>query len=416
MNTLIFTLPNGLRHVHRYINSPVLYCGLSINAGARHELPAENGMAHLVEHMVFKGTTHRNAYQINNRLENVGGELNAFTTKEETVLHATVLKSDAEKAIELLADMAFRSTFPEKELIKEKEVIIDEINSYKDNPSEQIFDDFDRLLFAGLPLGQPILGTAKTLGYIKQSQLKAFVNKHYQPAQMVFSTIGKITPKRIEQLVTKHFSGIVSMQATNTDCLAPRMDSAIEKESAYKPFRKIETRNTFQAHCVMGTRAYSLHDSRRIGLSLLMNYLGGPAANSRLNTLLREKHGLVYTIEASYSPYADNGAAIIYFGADKENVSRCEELIRGELQALRTKPFGTTQLHRIKKQLLGQLAINSDNAEAQMLSQAKCLMTYNYVETIEQLKAKIVALTADELQDIANDVFAEGILSTLLYN
>jgi len=407
MNATIFTLPNGLRFVHRYSQSPVAYCGLSINAGTRHEQPSENGIAHFVEHMLFKGTTRRTASQINNRLENVGGELNAFTTKEETVIHATVLKTDIDKAVELLADMAFRSTFPKKELDKEKEVILDEINSYKDNPSEQIFDDFDKLLFAGSPLGQPILGTPETLAPIGQEALKTFWATRYQLSQMVFSTIGKITPKRMEQLVHKYFG---EFAATPAIAGAHAQACAIAAS-----FQKIETRNTFQAHCVLGCRAYSLYDARRIGLALLVNYLGGPAANSRLNTLLREKHGLVYTIDAIYSPYADSGAATIYFGADKEHVAQCMELIRRELHTLRSKAFGNASLHRIKKQLLGQLSINSDNAETQMLAQAKSLMAYGEVETFEQLKAKIDALTATELQDIANEIFADNALSSLGY-
>jgi predicted Zn-dependent peptidase len=405
MHTNVYTLPNGIRFVHRQNTSPVAYCGLTINVGSRDEKPEENGMVHLIEHMLFKGTTRRSAYHINNRLENVGGELNAFTTKEETVIHATVLKGDIEKAIELIADMAFHATFPDKELLKEKDVIIDEINSYKDNPAELIFDGFDKLLFGGSALGQPILGTPDTLRHIDSPQIKAFTQRHYHTAQMVFSTIGKLNHRRMERLVNKHFS------------LFPVAGNKCERTvpAAYQPFQATENHQTFQAHCVTGNRAYAQTDPRRIGLALLVNYLGGPAANSRLNTVLREKNGLVYTIEAAYTPYQDTGACTIYFGTDKDSLEQCLDLVHKDLALLREKPFGTAQLHRIKKQLLGQLFISADNAEAQMLSQAKSLMAYNYVETFELLKAKIDALTAQELQDTANDIFAPAQLSTLIY-
>ncbi|MDR2361363.1 MAG: insulinase family protein [Prevotellaceae bacterium] len=405
MNIHTFTLPNGIRFVHCYHTSPVAYCGLSINAGSRDEKAAENGMAHLAEHMLFKGTTRRSAYHINNRLENVGGELNAFTTKEETVVHAIVLKSDLDKAVELLADIVFRSTFPDRELAKEKEVIADEINSYLDNPSELIFDDFDKWLFAGSSLGRPILGTPDSLADITAAQLKTFVSRHYRPSQLVFSTVASVNAKRMEQLAVKYFSEFPAA-GVRRERKAP---------SVCRPFQKILRRNTFQEHCIIGNRAYSLHDPRRTGLALLVNYLGGPAANSRLNSLLREKNGLVYTTDATYMPYDDCGTVTLYFAADRVSLNRCAELVQKELTAICTNAFGTAQLHRIKKQWLGQLFINADNAEVQMLSNGKNVMSYGYVESFEQLKAKIDALTAAELLDIANEIFAPERLSTLIY-
>ncbi|MDR0581666.1 MAG: insulinase family protein [Prevotellaceae bacterium] len=400
-----YTLPNGLRVVHRYHTSPVAYCGLSVNAGTRDEIPAENGIAHLTEHMLFKGTQRRSTYYINNRLENVGGELNAFTTKEETVIHATVLKGDMERAVELLADLAFHSVFPDKELRKEKEVIIDEINSCKDHPAELIFDDFDALLFKGSPLGLPILGDPGTLAGMGVEQLKNFTGLYYHPSQMVFSSIGKIKPERMERLVEKYFSGF---SATGNK-------RRRKNPAACKPFHVSKKCRTFQTHCILGNRAYSLHDAKRTGLALLVNYLGGPAANARLNTSLREKNGLVYTIEANYTPYGDSGAVTIYFGVDRENLPQCLELIQKELRAVCAKPFGSASLHRIKKQLLGQLFISADNAETQMLSQGKSVMTYDYVETFELLKARIDALTAQEIQNIAHEIFAPEKLSILTY-
>jgi predicted Zn-dependent peptidase len=356
--------------------------------------------------MMFKGTQRRSSYYINNRLENVGGELNAFTTKEETVIHATVLKGDMERAVELLSDLAFRAVFPDKELKKEKEVIIDEINSYKDHPAELIFDDFDALLFKGSPLEMPILGTSGTLAGIGVEQLKNFTRRHYHPSQMVFSSIGKINPKRMERLVEKHFNAFPAAEGTHNR----------KSPAAYQPFQVTKECRTFQTHCILGNRAYSLHDAKRTGLALLVNYLGGPAANACLNTSLREKNGLVYTIEAGYTPYCDSGAVTIYFGADRENVPQCMELIRKELRAVCAKAFGSASLHRIKKQLLGQLFISADNAETQMLSQGKSVMTYDYIETFELLKARIDALTAQEIQDIANEIFAPEKLSVLTMN
>ncbi len=405
MDTYIFTLPSGLRVVHHSSRSDVAYCGLTINAGTRDEFLNEHGIAHFVEHMLFKGTRKHSAHFINNRIESVGGELNAFTTKEETVVHATILKNDLNKALELIAQMAFAPTFPEKETHKERVVILDEINSYKDNPSEQIFDDFEERLFNGATIGRPILGNADTLKHIGTTQLRNFVEQHYHPQNMVLSIVGKFRLHRIEALVNKHFGSFATSGMTPTRT-APE---------SHKLFRETVSRNTFQAHSIIGTRAYQLHDPRRIGLALLNNYLGGPASNSLLNTVLREKHGLVYTIESNYSPYSDCGALTIYFGTDKEQVDKCRDLIFKELEKLCRSSLNQLQLQRIKKQLLGQLAIAADNGEAQMLNQAKHLLVFNQIETNKQLAEKIDALTAVQLQEIAQDIFHPDRLSWLTY-
>ncbi len=405
MDTSLFTLPNGLRVVHSYSRSEVAYCGLAVNTGSRDEDVNEHGIAHFVEHMLFKGTKKHTANFINNRLENVGGELNAFTTKEETTIHATILKNDLEKALELMAEMAFAPTFPEKEADKERPVIIDEINSYKDNPAEQIFDDFEERLFPHSTLGHPILGTAQSLKAISSKQLHAFTQKHYRPHNMVLSIVSKHRLPRIEQLVNKYFSEIKAGENTH-----PRI--APDKHTR---FRETINRKTFQAHCIMGTRAYSLHDPRRVGLALLNNYLGGPASNSLLNTILREKHGLVYTIDTNFNTYSDSGALTIYFGTDKEKVEKCCGLVNNELTKLCAAPLSDMQLQRIKKQLIGQLAIGSDNHEAQMLNRAKSLLVFNKIETQKQLVEKIEAITAAQLHDIAGDVLHPGRLSQLIY-
>jgi len=405
MDTTIFTLPSGLRVVHRHSRSEAAYCGLTINAGTRDEAYSENGIAHFVEHMLFKGTLMHSAHFINNRLESVGGELNAFTTKEETVIHATILKNDLGKALELIAQMAFSPIFPEKEIEKERMVILDEINASKDNPSEQIFDDFEERLFSGAAIGCPILGNADSLQQIDASRLRNFVAKHYHQRNMVLSIVGNFRLSRIEQLVDKYF-GIFYFKGKPQDRLQPK---------PHKTFRETITRSTFQAHCIIGARAYALHDTKRIGLALLNNYLGGPASNSLLNTILREKHGLVYTIESNYSSYSDCGALNIYFGTDKEQADRCRDLVLKELEKLRAAPMNSSRLQRIKKQLIGQLAIAADNGEAQMLNQGKSLLVFNKVDTIKQVAEKIEALTAQQLLDIAQEVFEPKRLSWLMY-
>ena len=405
METTIFTLPSGLRVVYRHSRSDVTYCGLTINAGTRDETPEEHGIAHFVEHTLFKGTHKHSAYFINNRLESVGGELNAFTTKEETVIHATILKHDLHKALELIAQMAFAPTFPEKEVQKERVVILDEINAYKDNPSEQIFDDFEERLFNGAAIGRPILGNADALQYIKTQHLRNFVARHYHPQNMVLSIVGNVRFSRVEQLAAKYFDAF-RLHGTVQPRLLPQTHTA---------FRETINRNTFQSHCIIGTRAYALHDSRRIGLALLNNYLGGPASNSLLNTLLREKHGLVYTIESNYNAYSDCGALSVYFGTDKEQADKCRDLVIKELEKLCREPMNNLQLQRIKKQLLGQLAIAGDNSEAQMLNQGKSLLVFNKVETLKQIAEKIEALTTQQLQEIAQEVLAPEKLSWLIY-
>jgi predicted Zn-dependent peptidase len=405
METCQLTLPNGLRIVHRQSRSNVVYCGLTMNAGTRDEPLAEHGVAHFVEHMLFKGTKKYSAHFINNRLENVGGELNAFTTKEETVVHATILKNDLGKALELIADMAFNPTFPPKEFEKEKLIILDEINAYKDNPAEQIFDDFEERLFAHTTVGRSILGSEQSLTSLAPQQLHDFVAQFYHPQNMILSVVGKISAKRMEELSCNYFGDFV-MRSRPHRRTAP---------GAYTPFHILQPRNTYQAHCMLGNRTYSLYHPKRVAVSLFTNYLGGPASNSLLNTLLREKHGLVYTVEANYNPYADCGAFSIYFGTDKEHVQKCRDLISAAFKKLREAPLSESVLQRIKKQLIGQLAIAADNAESQMISQAKSVLAFDKVETPEQIKEKINAVTAGELQEIANEVLHPDRLSTLIY-
>jgi len=415
MDIITSQLDSGIGYAFQRISSPVAYCALSIKAGTRNESDRYNGVAHLTEHMSFKGTTKRGAKRINNFLESLGGELNAYTTKEETVIHATVLKEDIGKAVELLSDLAFNSLFPEKELTKEKDVVLDEISSYKDSPSEQIFDDLDEYVFRDHPLAKPILGTPKSVKKIGVEHIKEFTSQYYQLPNMTFSIVADISNKRGLSLVNRYFGerGNISPDAfiegntlSNKPCvIALPFDS--EKRVAKK---------TYQAHCVIGVPAYNLYDPRRLPLALLTNILGGPALNSKLNQVLREKHALVYTVDASYALYTDTGLFTIYFGTDKNNIDKCLNILDNELESIREKSFSPAFLKASKKQLLGQLAISMDNAESQCLSMGKSLLFYKKVESIEVLREKILKIESAQLLQIAQELLDRKKMFTLIYS
>ncbi|MDR0661271.1 MAG: insulinase family protein [Prevotellaceae bacterium] len=401
----IAQLANGIRIVHLQTPLAAAYCGLTINTGTRDELDNEHGLAHFLEHLLFKGTKKRKGYHINNRLESVGGELNAFTGKEETVIHAAILSSDFAKALDLIADVSFNSIFPEAEIRKEREVIFDEINSYKDSPSELIFDDFEEYIFPNCSLGRNILGDKKSLKHFYSIDLHRFVSRNYSTEQMVISSVGKISFKRVVKLVERYFSSF-SIQPKQQDRIPP---------PAYKPFCKTINKNTYQTHCVIGNRAYQLADERSAALTLLMNILGGPLSNSRLNTSLREKYGLAYNVEASYTPYQDTGLFNIYFGTSKAALDNSINAVMAELKKLRTDKLTTLQLHRAKKQMIGQLIIANESPEQLMLTMGKSLLSLNRIDTIEESLAKIHAVTPEMLFDIANELFDINQLSTLTY-
>ncbi|HCV16350.1 MAG TPA: hypothetical protein DF637_08460 [Rikenellaceae bacterium] len=411
--TIITTeLNSGIRYAFRKISSPVAYCALSIKAGTRDEKPGQNGIAHLTEHMLFKGTTSRGARRINNFLESLGGELNAYTTKEETVIHATVLKEDIAKAVELLSDLAFNSLFPEKELKKEKEIVLDEISSYKDTPSEQIFDDFDEYIFGEHPLAMPILGKPKSLKSISAQDIKDFTGNYYRPANMSFSIVADIQPERGAKLVEKHFGKMVN----NGHAPNGARKEEIPLTPSSTPGLKAITRKTYQVHCVTGSRAYSMYNPMRLPLALLTNILGGPALNSRLNQSLREKHALAYTVDASYTPYTDTGLFTIYFGSDKNNLEKCREIVSKEINLLKDRELSPAILKAAKKQLLGQFAISTDNAESQCLSLGKSLLFYGKVEPIEVIREKIASIEASQIHKAAVEILDTDRMFTLIYN
>ena len=398
-----YRLPNGIKSIHRRVRSSVTHCALVVNAGTRDEHKDEYGLAHFAEHAIFKGTKRRKAYQINCRLENRGGELNAYTTKEDTTIHATTLRSDFAKAVELVADVAFNSIFPERELAKEREVIVDEINTYKESPADMIFDTFEDSIFAGSELGHNILGTKAALMRHTSQSIKQFVARTHTTDQMVFSSIGNMSVKSVQNIAAKY---LAEQQAT----VRAFQRSAPE---AVEPFERIVNKHTHQTHCIVGARAYDINDDKRLPLSLLINILGGPSANSRLNTVLREKNGLSYNTEAIYTPYNDCGMVAIYFSSDHHNADLCRELIDKELRSLRTTPPSARRLAMIKRQFLAQMAISMENNEGYMLGAGKSYLVHDEIDTLEEVYRKVSAVTSEQIMEVAEEIFSHT--STLIY-
>ncbi|MGB8490227.1 MAG: pitrilysin family protein [Bacteroidales bacterium] len=405
MELFIHTLGNGIRLIHSPIPGVIAYCGLMINTGSRDETDAEQGMAHFIEHMLFKGTTKRKAYHILSRLEDVGGELNAYTTKEETAIQASFIKEDYERAVEIISDIAFNSVFPEKEIGKEKDVVIEEINSYLDNPAELIFDDFEELIFAGQPIGHNILGTSSTVKSFTQKAIADFISRNYCTDQMVLCSVGNIGNDKILRLFRKYFEHIPARSG----------DKYPDSPWDYKPFSVSRSKDTFQNHCIIGNVAYDLKDRKRLGMFLLNNILGGQGLNSRLNLSLREKNGLAYNVESSYSPYYDTGAFSIYFGTDNQNLEKSISVALSELNRLRTIRLGTVQLSKAKNQIKGYLARGYENHESLMLSLGKSLLVFNKIEGLEETNSKIDKISSSDLLEIAGEIFDPGKLSTLIY-
>lgn len=398
-------LSNGLRIVHLPVDSPVGYCGFAINAGTRDESLTEFGLAHFVEHMIFKGTNKRKSWHILNRMESVGGELNAYTTKEETFVYSVFMEQHYKRAFELLADLVFHSQFPQQEIEKEVDVIIDEINSYKDSPSELIFDEFENQLFAGHALGHNILGDEESLSKFDTASGLSFVQRFYIPENMVFFSAGKTPFKQIVQWATALLSEI-PLTPLKLDRDAPGLS---------KPLSRTEEKETYQSHVLMGGKGFSMYDDRRVALFLLNNLLGGPGMNSRLNLALREKHGLVYNVEANTTTYTDTGVVSIYFGTDPKNRDRAIRLVHKELFKICNDKLTTLQLSNAKKQVIGQLGVSSDNREGLFLGLGKSYLHHNKYDTLPEVFAKIEKLTTSEILDVANEVFHPDRLSSLIY-
>lgn len=403
---IIFSLKNGIRVVHQPLDREVAHCGLLIGAGSRDEQEHEHGLAHFLEHSLFKGTKKRKTYHILSRLDAVGGELNAFTAKEETWIHASYLIEHYERAIELIADIAFNSIFPSKEIVKEKEVILDEINSYKDSPAEMIFEDFDALLFKNHPVGRSILGTEESLRKLGTRNLIDFRNRTFTPENLIFSSAGRIEINKLKDLLEKYFG-----QHKLTSSSLNR-----ERFKGYKPFNKTEIKDIHQVHYVMGTKAYDYHHKKRPGLSLLNNILGGPAMNNRLSLNIREKHGIAYHIDSTYAPFTDTGVFSIYLGTDKNNLAKSQDLIWKELNILRNQPLSTRQLHEAKKQIIAQIALAQDSGGAIMFNLGKSLLLFDRIDSIADIIKKVDEISASHLMDIANETFDPKKMSSLTYS
>ena len=401
----IHTLSNGLRIIHAPNQSAVAYCGFAVDAGTRDEADHEQGMAHFVEHLLFKGTKKRHAWHILNRMENVGGDLNAYTNKEETIVYSAFLAEHFPRAVELLADIVFHITFPQQEIDKEVEVIIDEIQSYEDSPSELIFDDFEELLFPNHPLGRNILGKPDLLHQFKSEDALRFTSRYYRPEHVVFFVQGNVDFKRVVRLVERATADV----APSTESYSRR------RPDLYVPRSLTLHRDTHQAHVMIGSRGYDAHDEKRTALYLLNNILGGPGMNSRLNVSLRERSGLVYNVEANLTSYTDTGVFCIYFGTEHDHVDRCIRLVKKELKRLCEKPLSTNQLNAAKKQIIGQIGVARDNAESTALGMAKTFLHYNKMDDPQEVFQRIEALTSKELWEVSNEMFAEEQLSTLIY-
>lgn len=408
MNYNTHTLANGLRIIHLPSAQPVVYCGYAVGAGTRdEELGREEGMAHFCEHITFKGTERRSSMKILGHLESVGGDLNAFTNKEETVYHAAVLKDNIGRAVDLLTDIVFHSTYPQAEIDKEVEVIVDEIESYNDSPAELVYDLFENAVFNGHPLGHNILGTAEKLRRYTTADALRFTRRYYRPDNSVFFAYGDVDFARLVRLLER--ANTVAADEVCCDCkqsaatLPPYVAQHIEHHM-----------DTHLAHVMVGTRAYDVHDERRIALYLLNNILGGPGMTARLNVSLRERNALVYTVESMAQSYSDTGLWAVYFGCDQKNVNRCLRLIRRELDKVMQRPLSDAQLRAAKRQIRGQIGIACDSRESFALDFAKSYLHYGWKKDVTALCERIDALTAADLQCVAQDLFAEERLTSLV--
>ena len=423
-----YTLDNGLRIIHLHSDSQVVYCGYQINAGTRDELPGEEGLAHFCEHVTFKGTERRKAWHILNCLESVGGDLNAYTNKEGTVYYAAILKEHIARAVDLLSDIVFHSTYPQQEIDKEVEVICDEIESYNDSPAELIYDEFENILFKGHPLGHNILGTAEQVRQFTTEDALRFTRKLYRPDNAIFFAYGDIDFKKLVKLLkTLNFEhGTLNfMNGKTSETPTAEMEAGDANHKVQSSKFKVQSKvagqtivmqkNTHQAHVMIGTQAYDVHDDRRMPLYLLNNILGGPGMNAKLNLALREHNGLVYTVESTMVAYGDTGTWSIYFGCDEHDVKRCLRLVRKELDKLMEKPLSEAQLRAAKKQIKGQIGVACDNRENFALDFGKSFLHYGWEKNVDRLYEQVDAITAQQMQQVARELFDEQRLTTLIF-
>ncbi len=402
----IYELSNGIRLIHKQVtHTKIAHCGFILDIGSRDEKPHQQGIAHFWEHMAFKGTQKRKSFHILNRLESVGGELNAYTTKEKICFHASLLDNHFEKAFELLTDITFDSIFPEKQIEKERQVILEEMSMYFDSPEENIQDEFDNVIFENHTLGNNILGTQESVKSFKKEDFKSFIAENLNTGKVIFSSVGNFPFSKVKALSEKYLSHI------------PKFSAVAERKSftVYNPKRIIKTRELTQAQCAIGRTAYHLTHEKRLPFFMLLNILGGPGMNSRLNLSLREKYGLVYAIESNYTPYIDTGFMGIFFGTDPSQLNKSISLIEKELKQLCEKKLGIVQLHAAKEQLMGQMAMAEESNVSFMLMMGKSLLDIDRIESLNEIFDEIKKTTASDLQQIANEIFIPDQMSVLSY-
>jgi len=402
----IYELSNGIRLIHKQVtHTKIAHCGFILDIGSRDEKPHQQGIAHFWEHMAFKGTQKRKSFHILNRLESVGGELNAYTTKEKICFHASLLDNHFEKAFELLTDITFDSIFPEKQIEKERQVILEEMSMYYDSPEENIQDEFDNVIFENHTLGNNILGTQESVKSFKKEDFKNFIAENLNTSKVIFSSVGSFPFSKVKALAEKYLSHI------------PKFSAVTERKSftIYNPKRIAKTRELTQAQCAIGRTAYHLTHDKRLPFFMLLNILGGPGMNSRLNLSLREKYGLVYAIESNYTPYIDTGFMGIFFGTDPSQLNKSISLIEKELKQLCEKKLGIVQLHAAKEQLMGQMAMAEESNVSFMLMMGKSLLDIDRIESLTEIFDEIKKTTASDLQHIANEIFIADEMSVLSY-
>ena len=408
--TFYHNLPNGVQIVHRKTTSPVVYVGLMVGAGTRHEAVNENGMAHYIEHCVFKGTEHYTARQIINHIEGIGGEINAYTTKEETTFYAATLRQHFRTTLHLLADMVLHPTFNKKETDKEVTVILDEIESYNDSPSELIYDDFENMVFEGSSLAMPILGTKKTLKRISKTPDIAlnWMKMHYLPERIVLFVLGNVTTKQVIATAERELSYLYSPSMVEPH----EVNFTTEANGKSCTFR----RHTHQTHIMLGARSYPIGHTKQLTMYLLNNILGGGSMSSRLYLSLRERHGLVYNIDSQATPLSDTGYWNIYLACEPQHKEQCIELCHKELKQLRDVTLTGAQLQRALRQLEGQMAIAAENQENSALAMAKQMLYYHHAPSWQEIYTRVKDITPAQLQEVANEVYAPEKIYTLMYD
>ena len=404
-NCKIYTLSNGIRVVHQYDTSTeMVHCGILLEIGSRDETQKNQGIAHFWEHMAFKGTKKRRAFHVNNLLESIGGELNAYTEKEKVVFYASVRKNYVERAVDVISDITFNSVFPEKEIEKERGVILEEMAMYLDDPDDSIQDEFESVIFEDHPMGMNILGTTNTVSSFRRRDFTSFIRKHIDTRRIVFSCVGNVSEDKLETLVKGYFEKI------------PLRKSRIRRRkfAGYRPKEVLLHRPVTQAKCAIGRDAFPIKHKNRIPFFMLVHLLGGSGMNSRLNLTLREKHGYVYSVDANYTPFSDTGLFAIYFGTEKHQLKKCMALIQKEMARLADKQLGTRQLSGLKEQIKGQLAMGEESKLGMMLAFGRSVLDFGKVPPLAEIYERVDQVDASILRDLAGKMFNTKKMSYLI--